>query len=76
MATLYVRDLSEEALAELKIRAARNRQSLQAYARALLEEEAATPALEDVVARISERVSARLTTDEVLADIDAGRRRT
>jgi antitoxin FitA len=75
MATLYVRDLSEEAVAELKIRAARNRQSLQAYARELLEEEAATPLLEDVIARIRERATARLSTDDVLADIDAGRRR-
>ncbi|GAA0268458.1 hypothetical protein GCM10010302_02690 [Streptomyces polychromogenes] len=75
MATLYVRDLSDEALAELKIRAARSRQSLQAYARTLLEEEAATPSMEDVVTRIRARVSARLSADEVLADLDAGRRR-
>ncbi|MFD6435830.1 antitoxin [Streptomyces venezuelae] len=75
MATLYVRDLSEEALTELKIRAARNRQSLQAYARTLLEEEAATPSLEDVIARIESQVTARLTTDDVAHDIDEGRRR-
>ncbi|MFD7258543.1 antitoxin [Streptomyces sp. NPDC059874] len=75
MATLYVRDLSDEALAELKVRAARSRQSLQAYARTLLEEEAATPSIEDVVARIRARVSAELSVDEVLADLDAGRRR-
>ncbi|MFD7033310.1 antitoxin [Streptomyces sp. NPDC059917] len=75
MATLYVRDLSDEALAELKIRAARSRQSLQAYARTLLEEEAATPSVEDVVARIRSRVSAELSVDEVLGDVDAGRRR-
>ncbi|MEV7673239.1 MULTISPECIES: FitA-like ribbon-helix-helix domain-containing protein [unclassified Streptomyces] len=75
MATLYVRDLSEEALTELKIRAARNRQSLQAYARTLLEQEAATPSLDDVVARIRERVTARLSTDDVLDEIDRGRRR-
>lgn len=75
MATLYVRDLSEDALAELKIRAARNRQSLQAYARQLLEEEAATPLLDDVIERIREQATARLRTDDVLADIDAGRRR-
>ncbi|MFE5729746.1 antitoxin [Streptomyces sp. NPDC056528] len=75
MATLYVRDLSEEALTELKIRAARNRQSLQAYVRTLLEQEAATPSLDDVVARIRERVTARLSTDDVLDEIDRGRRR-
>ncbi|MFZ4301616.1 FitA-like ribbon-helix-helix domain-containing protein [Streptomyces cinereoruber] len=75
MATLYVRDLSEEALTELKIRAARNRQSLQAYARTLLEQEAATPSLDDAVARIRERVTARLSTDDVLDEVDRGRRR-
>jgi plasmid stability protein len=74
MATLYVRDLPEEVLTELKIRAARNHQSLQAYARSLLEQEAATPAVEDVVARIRARATARLSTDEVLQDIDRGRR--
>jgi plasmid stability protein len=42
MATVYIRDLSDDALAELTVRAARERQSLQAYARALLEQEAAT----------------------------------
>ncbi|MDV5147906.1 antitoxin [Streptomyces sp. SBC-4] len=74
MATLYVRDLSEEALTELKIRAARNRQSLQAYARTLLEQEAATPSLDAVIARIQDRVTARLSTEEVLDEIDRGRR--
>ncbi|MFI5983864.1 FitA-like ribbon-helix-helix domain-containing protein [Streptomyces sp. NPDC051555] len=62
MATLYIRDLSDEALAELKVRAARSRQSLQAYVRTLLEEEAATPSVEDVVARIRSRVSAELSS--------------
>ncbi|WP_026875202.1 FitA-like ribbon-helix-helix domain-containing protein [Jiangella gansuensis] len=75
MATLYVRDLSDEAVDELKVRAARNRQSLQAYARELLEREARTPTLADVVERIEQRATARLSTDEVQADLDAGRRR-
>ncbi|RSS55107.1 FitA-like ribbon-helix-helix domain-containing protein [Streptomyces sp. WAC01280] len=74
MATLYVRDLSEEALTELKIRAARNRQSLQAYARTLLEQEAATPSLDSVIARIQDQATARLSTEGVLDEIDRGRR--
>ncbi|MFJ6576392.1 FitA-like ribbon-helix-helix domain-containing protein [Streptomyces sp. NPDC091368] len=69
MATLYVPDLSEEALTELKTRAARNRQSLQAYARTLLEQEAATPSLETVIARVEERATARLRAEFVA---DAG----
>ncbi|MFD9610654.1 antitoxin [Streptomyces sp. NPDC059083] len=75
MATLYVRDLSEEALTELKIRAARNRQSLQAYARTILEQEAASPSLETVIARIEERATARLRAEDVVEEIDRGRRR-
>ncbi|MEU4271469.1 antitoxin [Streptomyces sp. NPDC026092] len=74
MATLYVRDLSEEALAELKTRAARRRQSLQAYARTLLEQEAAAPSLEDVIARVQNRATARLSTQDVLDDVDRARR--
>ena len=66
MATLHVRGLSEDALTELKVRAARKEQSLEAYARTLLEEEAALPALEDVVARIRERAAAQLSTGDVL----------
>lgn len=75
MATLYVRELSDEALEELKVRAARKRQSLQAYARELLENEAATPMLDEVLDHIREQATARLSTGEVLADIDADRRR-
>ncbi len=75
MATLRVRDLSDEALAELKVRAARRRQSLQAYVRTLLEEEAATPSIEDVVSRNRPRASARLSVDEVPADLDERRQR-
>ncbi|MFH8623745.1 FitA-like ribbon-helix-helix domain-containing protein [Streptomyces vietnamensis] len=75
MATLYVRDLSDATLTELKIRAARNRQSLQAYVRTLLEQEAATPSLEDALDRIQSRVTARLATEDVLDEIDRGRRR-
>ncbi|MFI1715610.1 FitA-like ribbon-helix-helix domain-containing protein [Streptomyces litmocidini] len=75
MATLHVRNLSEEALTELKVRAARNQQSLQAYVRTLLEQEAATPSLEDVLDRIHGRATARLTTEDVLDEIDRGKRR-
>ncbi|MCX4664042.1 FitA-like ribbon-helix-helix domain-containing protein [Streptomyces uncialis] len=74
MATLYLRDLSDETVTELKIRAARNHQSLQAYTRALLEREVAAPALDDVLARIEAQVSARLSTEDVLDDIEQGRR--
>ncbi|MFE7120394.1 hypothetical protein ACFU99_33705 [Streptomyces sp. NPDC057654] len=76
MATLCVRDLSEETIAELTIRAARRGQSLQAYARTLLEEEAATPTPEDVARRVGGRMEPLLSSADVRADIEAGRRGT
>jgi plasmid stability protein len=42
MATIHVREVSEETLTVLKMRAARAGQSLQAYVRQLLDGEAAT----------------------------------
>jgi plasmid stability protein len=42
MTSIYVRDVSEDALTTLKVRAARAGQSLQAYVRQLLEAEATT----------------------------------
>ncbi|TDC22777.1 antitoxin [Streptomyces sp. 8K308] len=75
MATLHVHDLSDGALAELTVRAARSRQSVQAYARTLLEQEAATPTTENVIARIRERVTARLSASVAIADVQSGRER-
>ncbi|MFJ7419324.1 FitA-like ribbon-helix-helix domain-containing protein [Streptomyces uncialis] len=73
MATLYLRDLSDETVTELKTRAACNH-SRQAYTRALLAREVAVPAPDDVLARIEAQVSARLSTQDVLDDIELGRR--
>lgn len=42
MATIHVREVSDDAVVTLKVRAARTGQSLQAYVRQLLEREAAT----------------------------------
>jgi len=42
MATIHVRDLSDDAVTTLKVRAARAGKSLQSYVRHVLESEAAT----------------------------------
>ncbi|NED99776.1 FitA-like ribbon-helix-helix domain-containing protein [Phytoactinopolyspora halotolerans] len=70
MATISVRDVSDETLTILKVRAARAGQSLQAYVNKLLEDEAAalTPEEAAVQARsIAARSSA--TSDDVLSVI-------
>jgi plasmid stability protein len=67
MATIHVRDVSEDAVITLKVRAARAGQSLQAYVRQLLEREAATVTPEEAAERaraIAERSS--VTADDVV----------
>ncbi|WP_442813393.1 FitA-like ribbon-helix-helix domain-containing protein [Streptomyces sp. NBC_01244] len=51
MADLSVRGVSEEVLAELKARAARNGQSLHDYARTVLEDVARMTSVQDALAR-------------------------
>lgn len=67
MATIHVRDLSDDAVTTLKVRAARAGQSLQAYVRHVLESEAAvlTP---DEAADRARTIAARsaVTADDVV----------
>jgi plasmid stability protein len=51
MATIHVRDVSDEAVTVLKVRAARAGRSLQQYVRQLLEGEAATLTAEEAAAQ-------------------------
>ncbi|MFB9658395.1 hypothetical protein ACFQS3_19345 [Glycomyces mayteni] len=71
MTTLSVRDVSEDALSILRVRAAAKRQSLQAYVRDLLEREANALSIEQA-AREADRLAARanVTTDDVLDAIE------
>lgn len=80
MATVYIRDVSEDALTVLKVRAAQARQSLQAYVRDLIEREAAMPTLEEAAARAAasaalNAVHGPIDPQDVIAAIDAGRER-
>ncbi|WP_112134567.1 FitA-like ribbon-helix-helix domain-containing protein [Glycomyces dulcitolivorans] len=71
MTTLSVRDMSEDALAILRVSAAAKRQSLQAYVRDVLEREAYALSIEQA-AREADRLAARanVTTDDVLNAIE------
>jgi plasmid stability protein len=70
MTSIYVRDVSENALTTLKVRAARAGQSLQAYVRQLLEAEATTLTPEEAVEE-ARAIAARstVTADDTLAAI-------
>lgn len=74
MATIQIKNVSPEAHAVLRERAAAANQSLQEYLRSRLEEEAAQPTLDEILDRISHRSGASLTvteaTDAIRADRD------
>jgi plasmid stability protein len=74
MATIHVRDVSESTLTTLKVRAARDGQSLQAYVRQLLDSEAAALTPEEA-AEQARAIAARsrVTAEDVTDTISAMR---
>jgi plasmid stability protein len=73
MTALTIRDVSEDAVRTMKIRAAQADQSLQAYLRSLIEREAARPTVAEAVEQARRQATADISTDDVLAAIDEGR---
>jgi plasmid stability protein len=76
MATVNVRDVSDDTLLTLKLRATRAGQSLQAFIRQLLDREAATLTAEEA-AHQARTIAARssVTADDVVAVIAEMRER-
>ena len=74
MATIHVRDVPESAVTILKVRAARAGQSLQAYVRQLLENEANAVTPQEAAERARD-IAARseVTADDVMDVITAMR---
>ena len=75
MATLYIRDVSDDVAATLKERAAAAGMSLSAYVAAELAKIAARPTNEQIVARLRARDrSSGPSSDDIVAAVEAGRR--
>lgn len=75
MATLYIRDVTEEVAAILKQRAASQGMSLSAYVAAELTRIAANPTNAEIVAKLKELDRSNApTTDEIVAEVRAARR--
>ncbi len=70
MAIIHVREVSDDTVVTLKVRAARAGQSLQAYVRQLLDHEAATLTAEEATER-ARAIAARssVTADDVVEAI-------
>jgi antitoxin FitA len=75
MTALTIRDVSDAAVRTMKLRAARNGQSLQAYLRGLIEREATKPTVADAVQRARRTATADVSTADILSAIDEGRMR-
>ena len=75
MTALTIRDVSDDAVRTMKIRAAQAGQSLQAYLRSLIEREAAKPTVAEAVERSRRDATASISTADILSAIDEGRAR-
>jgi antitoxin FitA len=73
MTALTIRDVSDDAVRTMKIRAAQAGQSLQAYLRGLIEKEAAKPTVAEAVEQARREATANVSTADILAAIDEGR---
>ncbi|MFC6576635.1 FitA-like ribbon-helix-helix domain-containing protein [Planomonospora parontospora] len=74
MGTVQIRDVPNETERTLKARAEREGKSLTAYLRDLLTEEAATPTLDEVMARIAADEPVPYDPDFVRETLREGRR--
>ena len=63
MTALTIRDVSEDAVRTMKIRAAQADQSLQAYLRSLIEREAARPTVAEAVEQARRQATADISTE-------------
>ena len=73
MTAVTIRDVSDDAVRTMKIRAAQAGQSLQAYLRGLIEKEAAKPTVAEAVEQARREATAHISTADILAAIDEGR---
>ncbi|WP_333769808.1 FitA-like ribbon-helix-helix domain-containing protein [Streptomyces sp. IBSBF 2435] len=75
MTAITIRDVPDDTVNALKVRAAQAGKSLQAYALELLSREAARPTLAEMAARLERETRTALSTTDILGAIEDGRER-
>lgn len=75
MTAITIRDVPDDTVNALKVRAAQAGKSLQAYALELLSREAAKPTLAEMAARLERETRTELDTTDILDAIEDGRDR-
>lgn len=73
MSALTIRDVPDDQIQTLKVRAAQAGKSLQSYFLDLIARETSKPTLAEMVARLNRETTASVSTHDVLAAIDAAR---
>lgn len=75
MTAITIRDVPDDTVNALKVRAAQAGKSLQAYALDLLSREAAKPTLAEMATRLERETRTELSTTDILDAIENGRDR-
>ncbi|WP_127359344.1 FitA-like ribbon-helix-helix domain-containing protein [Actinacidiphila soli] len=75
MTAITIRDVPDDTLNALKVRAAQAGKSLQAYALELLSREAVKPTLAEMATRLERETRTELDTTDILDAIEDGRDR-
>ncbi|MCX3063713.1 FitA-like ribbon-helix-helix domain-containing protein [Streptomyces beihaiensis] len=70
MTVLTIRDVPDDQLQTLKVRAAQAGQSLQSYVKEVLARETAKPTLGEMMERLDREATADISTRDVLEAID------
>ncbi|MBU7598820.1 antitoxin [Streptomyces sp. P38-E01] len=75
MPAITIRDVPDDTVNALKVRAAQAGQSLQAYALDLLAREVGKPTLAEMATRLEREARTELSTNDILDTIEDGRNR-
>ncbi|MDH6112010.1 plasmid stability protein [Kitasatospora sp. MAP12-15] len=73
MTALTIRDVPDDQIQTLKVRAAQAGQSLQAFMQDLIEREASKPTMAEMMERLNRETTARVSAADIVAAIDEGR---
>ncbi|MGW1175148.1 FitA-like ribbon-helix-helix domain-containing protein [Kitasatospora sp. NPDC002543] len=73
MTALTIRDVPDDQIQTLKIRAARAGKSLQAFMQDLIAREVSKPTMAEMMERLNRETTADVSSADVLAAIDEGR---
>ncbi|MET8699220.1 antitoxin [Kitasatospora sp. NPDC004723] len=73
MTALTIRDVPDDQIQTLKVRAAQAGKSLQAFMQDLIAREASKPTMAEMMERLNRETTARISTADIVSAIDEGR---